>query len=78
MSRQIQLGPIKIITERYYCKGCRALKLEEWSFMGENDDLDSGTSAICTLANKPISSYWLSHDPTPSWCPMLEDRKVSK
>lgn len=68
-----QEGPS--VKTTYHCNGCIFLETEDWTFYGENDDVDSGTDAKCTKENKHIASYWHSGDHTPKWCPFLNGDK---
>lgn len=68
------MGPTKIITEKFVCDGCHALKTERWEFYGENDDRDSGTDAKCSAADRHIDSYWHKSTKTPDWCPFPSDK----
>lgn len=69
---EAQTGPRTITTSRQTCEGCPALELKDWSFEGENDDMDSGTSAKCSAsAGKRIAAYWSALNTTPDWCPAL-------
>jgi len=71
-SQEGTIGPRTITTSRQTCEGCPSLALKDWSFMGENDDLDSGTSAKCSAsAGKSITAYWSVLSTTPDWCPAL-------
>lgn len=56
-----------------HCNGCPALHTDDWSFVEENDGLDSGTDAKCTAMTpvKHIASYWSASTPVPAWCPAL-------
>lgn len=63
--------PREIVTRKYVCDGCPHLTTEDWTFMGENDDYDSGTNARCLKANLSISGYYRRGDACPAWCPML-------
>lgn len=71
-----QVGPSKVVKIEHHCTGCKFLETKEWSFMGENDDLDSGTDAKCNAKNGiHISSYYHdNHTSTPIWCPYLEKK----
>ncbi len=62
-------GPLVKTVTTHHCVGCPALATKDWSFEGENDDIDSGTSAHCTKADKHIDSYWHEGRKTPEWCP---------
>ncbi len=61
-------GP-QTITKKV-CDGCPHLKTEWWKDYLDNDETDSGTMAICTLAGKNINAYWGKEDPPPIWCPI--------
>lgn len=66
------IGPGVKVRASNHCAGCPALKLEDWEFHQEDDDIDRGTDAKCTAANRPISSYYRTWDETPEWCPALQ------
>lgn len=61
-------GP-QTITKKV-CDGCPHLKTEWWKDYLDNDETDSGTMAVCTLAGKNINAYWGKEDPPPIWCPI--------
>lgn len=57
---------------RIGCKGCSALETEPWVYYEENDGVDRGTDAYCTLngQRKMINRYWEADDRFPNWCPL--------
>jgi hypothetical protein len=61
--------PREHVTRKFICDGCPDLKTKEWTFEGENDDYDSGTSAFC--GDRSISGYWRENQAVPKWCPRL-------
>jgi hypothetical protein len=61
-----QPEPVKLT-----CTGCKHLSLEDWTFYGENDEIDRGTDARCEKAGRNIASYWRDNSPPPKWCPFL-------
>lgn len=69
----MKIGPV-IKTTRH-CDGCPALATADWTFVEENDGLDSGTDAKCTASKPPrhIASYWHTGYQTPDWCPALQE-----
>jgi hypothetical protein len=68
----MQEGPS--LRHTYHCVGCIFLETEDWSFFGENDEIDRGTDATCNKAGRTISSYWYSRQLAPQWCPFLEGK----
>ena len=66
-------GPTKVVTTRYICDNCSHLHTKDWSFMGENDDLDTGTDARCMVLDKHIESYYHKGHDAPKWCPKKEE-----
>lgn len=64
-------APGPTVKTTLHCVGCSALHTTDWSFVEENDGLDTGIDAKCTAMDpaKHISSYWCSTDRAPSWCP---------
>lgn len=66
-----RVGPrlIPPAAPRFTCKGCPALTTKWWHEVLENDESDSGTTALCSAAGKAITAYWRASDPPPSWCP---------
>lgn len=66
-----RIGPrlIPPAAPRFTCKGCPALTTKWWHEVLENDESDSGTTALCSAAGKAITAYWRASDPPPAWCP---------
>lgn len=77
--------PKEIITRKFVCDDCPSLKTKWWEFYGENDDHDSGTSAICLIVDneigesgvrgRAITGYWHKGYECPQWCPRLPKEK---
>jgi hypothetical protein len=61
--------PREHVTRKFICDGCPDLKTKNWTFEGENDDYDSGTSAFC--GDRSLSAYWRKNEAVPKWCPRL-------
>lgn len=64
-------GPGAVTT--YHCHGCNYLQTEDWS-ESVDGELESGTYAKCTKADKSMGAYYSQYQRIPGWCPLKDGR----